>query len=394
MKVLVAMSGGVDSSVAAARLLEAGHEVVGVTMKLWGGESDTGCCSVSDVDDARRVAQQLGIPHHVWTFTDDFEQRVVEPYVEAHRTGRTPNPCIECNRHLKFDRLLGRALAVGFDAVATGHHARIVTRPDGTLCLARGADRAKDQSYVLYVLGQAQLARTLLPVGDLTKGQVRAEADRLGLRTAAKPDSQDVCFITSSAGRAGFLSRRLDLHPARIVDDHGQEIGQHEAVELVTVGQRRGLGLEGGGPPRYVVDVDVPARTVQVGVARDLLVDELQLHSVTWSTGQCPPPGEPWPQPTGDDPPRGEPWAPPCDDRPAATGGPGIPTAGDGHAAPGRRLAAQCSAHGDPRPATVVPGPGATAHVRFAQPQRRVAAGQSVVLYDGVEVVAGGIVAA
>jgi tRNA-uridine 2-sulfurtransferase len=355
MKVLVAMSGGVDSSVAAARLLEAGHEVIGVTMKLWGGESDTGCCSVSDVDDARRVAQQLGISHHVWTFSDDFEQRVVEPYVEAHRTGRTPNPCIECNRHLKFDRLLGRALAVGFDAVATGHHARVVTRPDGTLRLARGADRAKDQSYVLYVLGQAQLARTLLPVGDLTKDQVRAEADRLGLRTAAKPDSQDVCFITSSAGRAGFLSRRLDLHPARIVDDQGQQIGQHEAVELVTVGQRRGLGLEGGGPPRYVVEVDVPARTVQVGAAHDLLVDELHLHSVTW-------PGS------------------------------------DGQAAHEHVLAAQCSAHGEPRPATVVPGPGpgpgATAHVRFAQPQRRVAAGQSVVLYDGDEVVAGGIVAA
>ena len=202
MKVLAAMSGGVDSSVAAARLIAAGHEVVGVTMKLWGGESDSGCCSVSDVDDARRVAQQLDIPHHVWNFGDEFEAHVVEPYVDAHRRGDTPNPCIECNRHLKFDRLLRRAVAVGFDAVATGHHARIVERSDGTRRLARGADAAKDQSYVLYVLGQAELARTLLPVGDMTKDEVRAEADALGLRTAGKPDSQDVCFITSTSVRA------------------------------------------------------------------------------------------------------------------------------------------------------------------------------------------------
>jgi tRNA-uridine 2-sulfurtransferase len=355
VKVLVAMSGGVDSSVAAARLREDGHEVVGVTMKLWGGESDTGCCSVSDVDDARRVAQQLGIVHHVWTFTEDFEHRVVEPYVESHRVGRTPNPCIECNRHLKFDRLLGRALAVGFDAVATGHHARVVQRSDGSYRLARGADHAKDQSYVLYVLGQSQLARTLLPVGALTKGQVRAEADRLGLRTAAKPDSQDVCFITSTAGRAGFLSRRLDLHPARVVDDHGQEIGHHEAVELVTLGQRRGLGIPGGGPPRYVVDVDVPERTVRVGSPAGLLVDEVRLHSMVWSTGV---------------------WS---------TGT--VPNDGS-------TLSAQCSAHGEPRPVVdVVPEPGERAVVRFAQPERRVAPGQSVVLYEADQVVAGGIVA-
>jgi tRNA-specific 2-thiouridylase len=350
MKVLVAMSGGVDSSVAAARLADAGHEVVGVTMKLWGGESDTGCCSVSDVDDARRVAQQLDIPHHVWTFTDDFERHVVEPYVEAHRVGLTPNPCIECNRHLKFDRLLRRADAVGFDAVATGHHARVVRRPDGTRRLARGADTRKDQSYVLYVLGQAELARTLLPVGDLTKGEVRAEADRRGLRTADKPDSQDVCFITSSRGRRGFLSRRLDLRPGRVVDDTGEvEVGSVEAVELVTVGQRRGLGLAGGGEPKYVVDVDVPAATVRVGTEGDLLTDGLALDDVVWA------------------------------DRPVT--GP---------------LVAQCSAHGRPRPARVE-ADGDTddrARLTFDEPQRRVAAGQSVVLYDGDEVVGGGLVAA
>jgi tRNA-uridine 2-sulfurtransferase len=349
MKVLVAMSGGVDSSVAAARLADAGHEVVGVTMKLWGGESDTGCCSVSDVDDARRVAQQLGIPHHVWAFTDDFERHVVEPYVEAHRVGRTPNPCIECNRHLKFDRLLRRADAVGFDAVATGHHARVVRRPDGTRRLARGADHRKDQSYVLYVLGQAELARTLLPVGDLTKDEVRAEADRRGLRTADKPDSQDVCFITSSRGRRGFLSRRLDLRPGRVIHESGEvevEVGSVDAVELVTVGQRRGLGLAGGGGPRYVVDVDVPGATVRVGSERELLTDGLDLDDVVWAAG---------------------------------------PVSGP--------LTAQCSAHGRPRAVTVEPtGDGDGARLTFERPERRVAAGQSVVLYDGDEVVGGGLV--
>jgi tRNA-specific 2-thiouridylase len=352
VKVLVAMSGGVDSSVAAARMRAAGHEVVGVTMKLWGGESDTGCCSVSDVDDARRVAQQLGVAHHVWNFGDEFERDVVGPYVDAHRRGATPNPCIECNRHLKFDRLVARARAVGFDAVATGHHARIVDRPDGTRRLGRGADAAKDQSYVLYVLGQAELAYTRLPVGELTKAEVRAEAAALGLRTADKPDSQDVCFVTSAAGRQGFLGRRLDLHPGRVVDEAGREVGTVAAVELVTVGQRKGLGLAGGGAARYAVDVDVAAATVRVGGAGELLRDAVRLERLVWASG---------------------------------------PVSGP--------VTAQASAHGAPRPATVtVPagdGNGAgdpvTAVVRFDRPQRRVAAGQSVVLYAGDEVVGGGI---
>jgi tRNA-uridine 2-sulfurtransferase len=347
VKVLVAMSGGVDSSVAAARLLADGHEVVGVTMKLWGGESDTGCCSVSDVDDARRVAQQLGIPHHVWNFGDEFEARVVAPYVDAHRRGVTPNPCVECNRHLKFDRLLRRADAVGFDAVATGHHARILTRPDGTVRLARGADPAKDQSYVLYVLGQRELARTLLPVGAMTKDDVRAEAAVLGLRTADKPDSQDVCFVTSSAGRAGFLGSRIPLRPGRVLDDSGAEVGRVHAVELVTIGQRRGLGLAGGGAPRYAVNVDVASATVRVGAADELLSDGTVLEQLMWADG---------------------------------------PVSG--------AVTAQCSAHGEPRAATVAAGPrGDRVKVRFEAPQRRVAAGQSVVLYRDDEVVGGGIAA-
>ena len=285
MNVLVAMSGGVDSSVAAALLLEAGHDVTGVTMKLWGGESDTGCCSVSDVDDARRVARVLGIDHHVFNFGDRFDADVVAPYVAAHAAGHTPNPCIECNRHLKFDKLLVRARALGFDAIATGHHARIVERPDGTRRVARGADHAKDQSYVLYMLGQDQLRDTLLPVGDITKDAVRSMAAELGLPTAVKPDSQDVCFITSSTGRAGFLQSRVPFTPGRVVDrDTGVEVGRVDAVELVTVGQRKGVGLPGGDRvPRYVTDVDVRTATITVGSRSDLLDDRVVLRDVVWA---------------------------------------------------------------------------------------------------------------
>jgi tRNA-specific 2-thiouridylase len=333
MKVLLAMSGGVDSSVAGALLVRDGHEVVGVTMKLWGGDSDTGCCSVSDVDDARRVAQQLDIDHLVFNFGDDFDAHVVEPYVRDHALGTTPNPCIECNRHVKFDRLLRRAEQLGFDAVATGHHAR-VGRSDGRYTLERGVDRAKDQSYVVHMLDQATLARTLFPVGAIDKPAVRRIAAEIGLRTAAKPDSQDVCFITSTGGRERFLGARIGFRSGRVVDTQGAPLGEVDAVEMVTIGQRRGIGLPGGGPKRYVVDVDVPGRVVTVGDDADLLVDRTDTERAAWVDGPV----------TG----------------PALV---------------------QCSAHGAPRLARILERAGDVT-VDWAVPQRRVAPGQSVVFYD------------
>ena len=279
-RVMVAMSGGVDSSVAAALACENGGEVVGVTLKLWGGDSDSGCCSVSDVDDARRVADSLGIEHHVFNLGDDFDEYVVAPYVKAHSAGLTPNPCIECNRHIKFDRLLNRAKALGFEKIVTGHHARIVKQKDGTLRIARAVDEAKDQSYVLYMLNQNQISSLHLPVGEMSKDQVREKANSLGLRVATKPDSQDVCFITREKGRADFLGQRISLTPGRVVDENGAEVGQVEAIELVTVGQRRGMLLAGGKEPRYANNIDIESATVTVGTPDQLLVKQTEFRDL------------------------------------------------------------------------------------------------------------------
>lgn len=344
MRVLVAMSGGVDSSVAAALLVEQGHEVVGATLKLWGGPSDSGCCSVADVDDARRVAQQLEVAHHVFNMTEAFDDRVVGPYVADHAAGRTPNPCVECNRHIKFDRLLARARRLGFHRLATGHHARVGPPGGGgdAYRLLRGADPAKDQSYVLSMLGQEALASIVLPVGDLTKDEVRAHAARLGLRTAGKPDSQDVCFIRRDEGRRAFLGRRLPLHPGVVVDAAtDRPVGEVPAVELVTVGQRRGMGHGTDGGRRYVVAVDVSGRRVVVRTATEALVGTVSLQAgrLTW-VGR-----------------------PPAD---------------------GAAVLAQVSAHGRPLPAeyrVAAPGPS----VRFGEPQRPVAPGQTVALYDAAD---------
>ncbi len=340
-RVLVAMSGGVDSSVAAGLLIDAGYQVEGATLKLWGGEGDSGCCSVADVDDARRVAQQLNIRHHVFNFGADFDQHVVDPYVQSHADGFTPNPCVECNRHVKFDRLLQRALQLGFEYIATGHHVRRVMTPNG-FALGRAEDRAKDQSYVVHMLGHEVLERCLFPVGDMSKADVRTYATTMGMRTADKPDSQDVCFIAKTqGGRLTFLGSRIPLRTAEVVDTEGRSIGTVDAVELLTIGQRRGLNVAVG-ERRYVVDVDVPGQRVVIGGPDDLLTDEVRLQQLTWTT------------------------LAPVD---------------------GSQVLVQCSAHGDPFLAVVHEG---GARLVYVERNRRVAPGQSVVLYDGDVVLGGG----
>lgn len=275
------MSGGVDSSVAAALAKREGHDVMGVTLKLWGGESDSGCCSVSDVEDARRVAEQLGIDHKVFNMSEEFEELVVQPYVVSHQNGETPNPCIECNRYIKFDLLLDRTRRLGYDLLATGHHARVVTGSDGAW-LERGKDRYKDQSYVLSMLSASQLERIWLPVGDLTKDEVREIARDLKLRTADKPDSQDVCFISSTTKREGFLSQRVGLTKAKLsLMSDGSTLGEVMGFETVTIGQRKGLGTVGDSRRRYVVDKDRATRTIYMGSERELMTRSVKVERVT-----------------------------------------------------------------------------------------------------------------
>lgn len=243
-KVLVAMSGGVDSSVAALLLKKQGYEVVGVTMKLWGGESDVGCCSVSDVDDARRVADLIDIPHFVFNFGQGFQDEVVDPYVSSYQKGQTPNPCIECNRKIKFHLLTERAKALGFDAVATGHYARISYDESGAW-LVRGVDSQKDQSYVLHMLSSEDLTYIMFPIGHLTKDKIRLIAAENNLRIAQKPDSYEVCFI-QKGGREKFLAEQISPTPARVLDTEGIEIGITPALEMLTVGQRKGIKIDTG----------------------------------------------------------------------------------------------------------------------------------------------------
>ena len=340
MEIAVAMSGGVDSSVAAALLVEAGHEVTGVTLRLWGGTSDSGCCSASDVDDARRVAQQLGIAHHVFNLAEEFNEAVVQPYIDGHAEGRTPNPCIECNRSIKFDLLLDRCRRLGFDRLATGHHARIVERPSSpTYRLARGADPLKDQSYVLSMLPASTIAALSLPVGEMNKTEVREDAVRLGLRTAAKPDSQDVCFIRSDEGREGFLGSRLELREGTVIDQGTQTVvGTVPAVQLVTLGQRRGIGAGPDGERRYVVGVDLATNTVEVAALDASLSDTLQVVPTSVTT----------------------------------TGRP-LPI--------GENVIVQVSAHGRPLDAQLMPTASGFA-VQLAKPARLVAPGQTLAFYD------------
>jgi tRNA-specific 2-thiouridylase len=345
MKVLVAMSGGVDSSVAAALMKDAGNEVVGVTLKLWSGpngEAPTaGCCTVSDAEDARRVAAQLDIPYYVLDYSDEFKGGVVDRFVIDYVSGRTPNPCIECNRTVKFDRLLSRLDDFDCDVLVTGHHARS-RFDDESWTLHRGKDPAKDQSYVLSMLTQRELSRTRFPVGELTKKEVRSVAAGMGLRTAAKPESMDICFVGQRDYR-GFLSDHAPeaFDPGVLVDTAGNALGEHAGIAGFTIGQRRGLGVAVG-EPRFVIRIEPSTSTVVLGGREDLGVVGVELEEVTWTTGE---------------------------DR-------------SGH------VMAQYRAHGDSVGATIE-----SSRLLFDQRQSAIAPGQTVAFYDEDKVLGGALIA-
>ncbi|MEX2289627.1 MAG: tRNA 2-thiouridine(34) synthase MnmA [Mycobacteriales bacterium] len=344
MRLLAALSGGVDSAVAAALAVEAGHDVTGVHLALATSPAtlrsgSRGCCSKEDARDASRVADVLGIPFYVWDFADRFREEVVDDFVAEYAAGRTPNPCLRCNEKIKFAAVLDRALALGFDAVVTGHHARL---SDGVL--RRSVDDAKDQSYVLAVLTPEQLAGTVLPLGGLTKAQVRDEAARRGLAVADKPDSSDVCFI-ADGDTAGFLRDRLGAQPGPVVDAlTGAVVGRHDGAYAYTVGQRRGLALDvpaADGRPRYVLSVEPVSRTVTVGPGQALDVSAVRADRPLWL--------EPRPLPLS--------------------------------------CAVQLRAHGAVHDC-VVRGDGPGWRLELASPVRGVAAGQAAVLYEGDRVLA------
>jgi len=284
LRVLAAMSGGVDSAVAAARAAEAGHDVTGVHMALSSNPSSyrtgaRGCCTLEDSRDARRAADVIGIPFYVWDLAERFHKDVVEDFVSEYAAGRTPNPCLRCNEKIKFAALLDRAMALGFDAVCTGHYARL---EDGVL--RRAVDEGKDQSYVLAVCTPEQLSHALFPLGDTTKADIRREAGRRGLQVADKPDSHDVCFIADGDTQA-FLADRLGRAPGKIVDVDGAELGDHEGAYGFTVGQRKGLRLGRPAPdgkPRYVLDISPVSNTVTVGPREALDVTEITGERPVW----------------------------------------------------------------------------------------------------------------
>jgi tRNA-specific 2-thiouridylase len=354
MRVVAAMSGGVDSAVAAARMAAAGHEVVGVHMALSQNaatlrESARGCCTLEDAGDARRVADMIGIPFYVWDMASRFKQDVVEDFIAEYAAGRTPNPCLRCNEKIKFAALLDKALALGFDAVATGHYAQIVQGKSGAAELHRAKDMKKDQSYVLGVLNADQLARSFFPLGDTTKPQIRAEAAARGFYVAAKPDSNDICFIADGDTRK-WLTQRLGEQPGDIVDTAGVTVGHHGGAYGFTVGQRRGLHLgqpAAGGEPRYVVEVRPETNTVVVATGDLLGVDVITGDHARW----CGPP-------------------------PA-----GVVSVG-----------AQVRAHGEEIPAKAW-AEGERVEVRLERRIRGVAPGQSVVLYEGTRVLGSATIA-
>jgi tRNA-specific 2-thiouridylase len=366
LRVLAAMSGGVDSAVAAARAAAAGHDVTGVHMALSSNPKSyrsgaRGCCTLEDARDARRAADVIGIPFYVWDMAERFDRDVVRDFVAEYAAGRTPNPCLRCNEKIKFSALLDKARALGFDAVCTGHYARL---SDGVL--RRAVDPAKDQSYVLAVCTPEQLAHAMFPLGDTAKADVRREAQARGLLVADKPDSHDICFIADGDTRA-FLADRLGAAPGRIVDSSGEPLGEHEGAYGYTIGQRKGLRLGRPAPdgkPRYVLDISPATNTVTVGSRAELDVDEIVGERPVWLAA-----------------------------RPVA----------------GVECDVQLRAHGEVHPCTATidaaedgaaedgaaeDGGGDTVRIRLGVPARGVAKGQTAVLYEGDTVLGSATIAA
>ncbi len=343
-RVAVGMSGGVDSSAAAALLLEQGYDVVGVTMRHLPPEAANSCCSLEALVDARRVAKKLGIEHHVVDVEAPFAEHVIHPFEEAYLAGQTPNPCAQCNRYIKFGALWDWAAAAGADAIATGHFARVVRARDHWE-LWRGTDAVKDQSYILYTLGQEDLAHVLFPLGEWTKAQVRAYADEQGLVTAHKPESQELCFVAKNDYRRYLAEHRPEAEAAgEIVDTAGRRLGQHAGVAFYTVGQRRGLGVHAA-TPLYVVGVDATANQVVVGTHDEALAREAEVALVRYPDGRLP----------GD-------------------------VAGT----------VRVRSHAKETPARWHPLGADRAAVQFTPPEWAVAPGQVAVLYDGPHLLAGG----
>ena len=354
MRIVVAMSGGVDSSVAAALLVEQGHDVIGLSMQLYpsgSGDPDDearfgGCCTLDDLHDARRVASALGIPHYILNFERQFQETVIANFVQEYAAGRTPIPCAHCNSDLKFATLLDRAQGLGAGIVATGHYARVEPGPEGRYLLRRSADPEKDQSYFLFSLTQTQLGHARFPVGDLPKTAVRAHARRLGLDVADKPDSQEICFVPDG-DYASFVARRAPEvdRGGVILDEGGRQLGSHGGVHRFTVGQRKGLGVSAPAP-LYVLRIDAESRAVTVGPRASLDRGSLTASAVNWIAGDAP---------AG--------WVP---------------------------AAAQIRHRHRAAAGRVRALPGGRAEFEFTDPQAAVTPGQAVVFYEGDVVLGGG----
>ncbi|WP_407307958.1 tRNA 2-thiouridine(34) synthase MnmA [Desulfosporosinus sp. SB140] len=352
-KVVVGMSGGVDSSMAAALLKEQGYEVIGVTLQIWESaapEVEGGCCSISAIDDARRVASQLGIPHYVMNFRSYFQESVVDYFTESYLRGETPNPCLACNKYVKFGEMLRKARGLGADYIATGHYAQVLRDPDSDrFLLSKSSDERKDQTYALYMLNQEQLAHTLFPLAEYTKDKVRKMAAELGLGVASKPDSQEICFVPDDDYASFVRERSLNrIKPGNFVDLQGNILGKHGGIIHYTIGQRKGLGVAFG-KPKYVIGL-IPSRNeVVLGEDRDVYSDSLWATDLNWIS--IPELKEPV------------------------------------------KVVAKIRYNSSGAPATVFPssvGRSTKVMVRFDEPQRAVTPGQAVVFYEGNIVVGGG----